>query len=343
MEPAAPAVEPSAPAAPKPTAPKPKERTPLMKGLKGLSLRDVVEESLKRKRSLAWRWWLLVFSLWLTFTTAIYHNYALAPFCPGEPVPGHNITSIIDRTPGYNVTQEEEQQQKAEATGQPADMPSSEVLSLREANGALQLEVSRLRQQLLRRQAQQSRLSEGGADSGLVCKNPTWAMAAFFSVQMGFHVGYGILDERTTMWRWFTILHGFVSLAFITAALSLFVARAGSQFNKHAHKALKEGSLGLLDEKAREVCVEIVLPWLAVVVCLLSGTFFQVWYNNWHWVDAYYWSFYSMSTGGQMGPGSVDDIELMFCVVFILIAVPLFGNAIGLLASQIAKSGFLAT
>ena len=108
-----------------------------------------------------------------------------------------------------------------------------------------------------------------------------------------------------------------------------------------AHKALHTSSLGLLSAQLREVCVEIILPWLAVAACLLAGTVFQVWYNAWHWVDAYYWSFYSMSTGGQMAPGSVDDIEMAFCVVFMLISVPLFGNAIGVLAAQIAKSGFL--
>ena len=58
----------------------------------------------------------------------------------------------------------------------------------------------------------------------VACKEPTWAAGLFYSVTMGFHVGFGLFTERNEWWKLFTILHGLVMILFITSALAIFMA-----------------------------------------------------------------------------------------------------------------------
>jgi hypothetical protein len=74
------------------------------------------------------------------------------------------------------------------------------------------------------------------------CKEPTWAAGLFYSVLMGFHVGYGLFTERNEWWKLFTILHGLVMILFITSALAIFMERL-------SHKA-SEVPLSLCRERA---------------------------------------------------------------------------------------------
>lgn len=242
---------------------------------RGLTLKDVVEETLKRRRRTAWRIWCVAFVTWLMFTTTVFRFYALAPFCPSIPPPKNFRNPVAD----------------------PND-PTA-------------------------------------------CYGPTWAMALFYSVQMGFHVGFGILAEPDAWAQLFTIVHGFLTIAFVTAALALFVAATGREATKAAAKLLNKAAVPEWGEWLMDFFINVMLPWLGVSSVLFAGTAFQVFYNHWGWMDAFYFSFFSLSTGGQVAPGSLDDVELYSVTLFLIVGIPVFGNAVGQLAEQIAKSRFL--
>jgi hypothetical protein len=269
-----------------------------------VGLRHVVERERQRRQDLAWRIWLAAFVAWLFITTSIYKYFALADFCPQPPGALTNF-----RNPA-------------------------------------------------------------------ACKEPTWAAGLFYSVLMGFHVGYGLFTERNELWKLFTILHGLVMILFITSALAIFMARLSNKATEvplslcreralmHATRlrfarcaltpspsisclqVAKELSTKALDsdessfKQALRFLYDVVAPFLVVFFILLLGTLFEILYNQWNWVDALYFAFFSISTCGQTPPGSVDDAELLFVSVYLLTGIPLFGNAIGRLSNFITVKFF---
>lgn len=268
-----------------------------------MGLRHVVERERQRRQDLAWRIWLAAFVAWLFITTSIYKYFALADFCPQPPGALTNF-----RNPA-------------------------------------------------------------------ACKEPTWAAGLFYSVLMGFHVGYGLFTERNELWKLFTILHGLVMILFITSALAIFMARLSNKATEvplslcrervlHATRlrfarcaltpspsisclqVAKELSTKALDsdessfKQALRFLYDVVAQFLVVFFILLLGTLFEILYNQWNWVDALYFAFFSISTCGQTPPGSVDDAELLFVSVYLLTGIPLFGNAIGRLSNFITVKFF---
>lgn len=61
------------------------------------------------------------------------------------------------------------------------------------------------------------------------CKEITYPMALYYATQAGFSVGFGLLTERQTAVRWYTIFHGLVGLTIIAAGLTLFLLRPGGR------------------------------------------------------------------------------------------------------------------
>jgi hypothetical protein len=61
------------------------------------------------------------------------------------------------------------------------------------------------------------------------CKAVTYPMAIYYATQAGFSVGFGLLSERPTGVRWYTILHGLIGLTIIAAGLTLFLLRPGGR------------------------------------------------------------------------------------------------------------------
>jgi hypothetical protein len=61
------------------------------------------------------------------------------------------------------------------------------------------------------------------------CKEITYPMALYYATQAGFSVGFGLLSERQTAVRWYTIFHGLVGLTIIAAGLTLFLLRPGGR------------------------------------------------------------------------------------------------------------------
>ena len=140
------------------------------------------------------------------------------------------------------------------------------------------------------------------------CKSPTFAMGVFFGIQAGLCVGYGLLTEKSDQWSWFTVVHAGLGVTIIVTILSVWIIMIQRGNTRFRHK---------------------ILLTVTYVIILMAGTVFEMAYNDWSFTQAFYFSFFGLSTGGLRAPGTTDDAEMWFLSIWMLLGIPAFAAVVG--------------
>jgi hypothetical protein len=164
-----------------------------------------------------------------------------------------------------------------------------------------------------------------------ICPPVSFMMGLYFTVSTGLCIGYGTLTEKPR-WKYWTMINSLVWLVFVAIFIGMVVSKV---------KLQRARQLFRRTTPTWKKTIIAFLPGLLYCTWLAIGTVFQMRHLGWEFERAFYFSFMTMCTGGQIGPGSMDNTELIFLVVYMVTGVPLFMFCIGFVIDSVSRTSYL--
>lgn len=172
-----------------------------------------------------------------------------------------------------------------------------------------------------------------------------WGKGFYMAVNVGYSIGWGFPVEKDDDAKWFSVCYLLIGASFVAAALGYFaqamVDSSKSWYAQEAQRELDKNKtkyvqyLDIINEqlsKNRSILVWIL--WLASMTAM--GCF----WNNWSFIDGFYFAVSSLSTGGLFAiPQDSSAVEYAITALFACTGVPIMAMAMARLASDFVVFG----
>eukprot|EP00940_MAST-03C_sp_MAST-3C-sp2_P001354 g1354.t1 len=193
--------------------------------------------------------------------------------------------------------------------------------------------------------------------------------AFYYSAQAGLSVGFGALTEEVTggvkkydancsltngrdsgeydVSKFITVLNILLGSSVIGGALGYFIDSA-IQSKERWYEQLMERDEKKKKTKVASAATPSMSQWCrdwyrdnrtvvklisGVVALIVAGVIYGMAYEDWTFISSIYFGITAMSTGGLQTPSTDDPLAVLFCGVYVLIGVPLYGCCLGLFAN----------
>lgn len=178
-----------------------------------------------------------------------------------------------------------------------------------------------------------------------------YAKGFYFSVNIGYSIGWGVFHDRSTRCKVFSILYILMGATFLTRWIAYLIERAVTDTSSIYEKSIIRKNIrktsrlkGFLLDAYVYIVVNhsklfMIYLWF---VCIFFGTSWSCVVIHWSLIDGLYFSISSMSTAGAWGiPHDSPDYVFAVTGLFAAFSIPIMGIAVGDIASLILESRYI--
>lgn len=175
----------------------------------------------------------------------------------------------------------------------------------------------------------------GGSCVYGVISSKQWGQCFYYSVNVGYSIGFGTLSDDSTREKLFSVLMILIGASCVTTLLSFFVTRKLSKANDVATKRLEmQMSAKSTVQRYFNLHGEKLASGFALLLWLGLGTAFGIINERFSPLRGVYFAVAALSTAGLQGIKALNgEWAYVFMGLYCMIGVPLFGLNVGQFSS----------